>query len=652
MSEDQKKMKELAAKLNEAAKAYYKEDREIMSNLEYDALYDELAALEKSTGVIMAGSPTVSVGYEVLEGLPKEKHHSKMLSLDKTKSIEELELWLGDKKGLLSWKLDGLTVVLTYEDGSLVKAVTRGNGETGEVITTNAKVFENLPLYIPFKGRLVLRGEAFIKYSDFERINKTIEDVDAKYKNPRNLCSGSVRQLNNKITAQRSVNFEAFSLSEISESEGIDFENSMENRMEFLKSQGFEIVEYKAVTAKDLKEAVMDFEKKTEHMDIPSDGLVLVYDDISYGQSLGTTAKFPRNAIAFKWRDEIKETKLLHIEWSASRTGLINPIAVFEPVELEGTTVSRASVHNVSILKELELGIGDIIKVYKANMIIPQIAANETKSGNVRIPENCPVCGGKTKLSRDKGVETLYCTNSECPAKKIKAFTLFVSRDAMNIEKMSEATLEKFISAGFIAEFADIFRLDRFKEKIIEMEGFGEKSYNNLIESTKKARNTTAARLLYALGIPGIGTANASIIAKAAENDFDKIRKMTVEELTAIDGIGEIMAKAFCDYFNVEDNDKRLEEVLKEVTFTEEKESNLLEGKIFVITGSLKHFDSRSELKNLIEQNGGKVTSSVTKNTDYLINNDASSNSSKNKKAAELGTHVISEDEFLQEFNL
>ncbi len=659
MTKKKERMQELCQQLNRAAEVYYKESNEIMSNLEYDKLYDELVSLESETGITLAGSPTMKVGYEVLKNLPKEEHPAKMLSLDKTKSVDELATWLGDKEGLLSWKLDGLTVVLTYENGSLSKAVTRGNGVVGEVITNNAKVFKNLPITIPFKGRLVLRGEAFIKYSDFEKINNTIEDVDAKYKNPRNLCSGSVRQLNSEITAKRNVNFMAFSLTEISngadndvdDTKEFNFKNSVAEKLSFLKEQGFETVEYVRVNAESIHNAVLDFEKRIADMDIPSDGLVLTYDDIAYGKSLGVTAKFPRNAIAFKWRDEIKETTLREIEWSASRTGLINPIAVFEPVELEGTSVARASVHNVSILRELELGIGDLIKVYKANMIIPQIAQNETRSATCEPPETCPVCGAKTVLKDESGVQTLHCPNPKCPAKKIKAFALFVSRDAMNIENLSEATLEKFVADGYVSSFEDIFRLDRFKEEIITTDGFGEKSYQNMENAIEKSRNTTAARLLYALGIPGIGVANANMISRACGTDFQRAMSLSTEELLEIDGIGEVMAEAFVKYFADDENKEMLRELLKELTISKESEQgDLLSGKVFVITGSLNHFENRSELKSLIEKNGGKVTSSVTKNTDYLINNDANSTSSKNKKAKELGVAIISEEIFLEEF--
>ena len=642
------RMKELIPILREAAKAYYQESREIMSNLEYDRLYDELAALEKATGVILSGSPTQQVGYEVLSELPKETHETPMLSLDKTKSVEDLQQWLGDKKGILSWKMDGLTIVLTYENGILAKAVTRGNGEIGEVITANARAFSNIPLNIAYKGQLVLRGEAVITYSDFERINSQIGDADAKYKNPRNLCSGSVRQLNSQVTAERNVHFEAFALVR---AEGVDFNNSRKCQFEWLKSQGFEVVYHEEVTDQTLPEKVEWFGREAEHNDIPSDGLVLLFDDIAYGDSLGRTAKFPRNAIAFKWQDEVRETTLSYIEWSASRTGLINPVAVFEPVELEGTTVSRASVHNISIMEGLELGAGDRITVYKANMIIPQIAQNLTRSGVRDIPDRCPVCGGVTKIRRINDVKSLYCTNPDCQAKKIKSFTLFVSRDALNIDGLSEATLEKFISMGFIHEFADIFHLENHRETIVEMEGFGPKSYDNLIASVKKASETTLPRVIYGLGIAGIGLANAKMLCRHFQYDFQKMRSSSEEELTAADGIGGVLAQAWMDYFADEKNTAVVDRLLGELTIEQEpmeEGEKPFEGLTFVITGSVEHFANRKELQELIESKGGKAAGSVTSKTAYLINNDTMSNSSKNKKAKDLGIPIISEEEFLK----
>lgn len=648
MEQKKKRMQELIAILNEAGKAYYQEATEIMSNLQYDKLYDELVALEEELGVTLANSPTINVGYEVLSELPKERHEKPMLSLDKTKDVGRLKEFLGGQKALISWKLDGLTIVLTYEGGELRKAVTRGNGEVGEVITNNAKVFQNVPLHIAYKGELILRGEAVIGYRDFEKINAEIADVDAKYKNPRNLCSGSVRQLNNEITAKRNVKFFAFSLVK---ADGVEFENSRKKQFAWLSSQGFDVVEHYEVTAETVEERVAFFADKIAENDFPSDGLVLVYDDIAYGQSLGTTAKFPRDSFAFKWADEIRDTTLTEIEWSPSRTGLINPVAIFDPVELEGTTVSRASVHNISIMEELELGIGDSIQVYKANMIIPQIAENLTRSGVKDVPKHCPVCGGDTEIRQVNNAKSLYCTNPECQAKHVKSFALFVSRDALNIDGMSEATLEKFIMHGFIKDYADIFHLDQFEEEIKNMEGFGEKSYNKLQASIEKARTTTLPKLIYSLGIANIGLANAKVICKEFDYDIERMLQADPEELNAIDGVGEVIANAFVDYFKEECHVQEVEKLLKELTIPKEEADageQIFAGVNFVITGSVEHFANRNELKEVIESKGGKVTGSVTGKTNYLINNDTTSGSSKNKKARELGIAIISEEEFLK----
>jgi len=645
---DLERMKELIQILNEAGKAYYQQDKEVMSNLEYDKMYDELLELEKKTNTVLSNSPTIHVGYELMTSLEKEAHPSPMLSLDKTKEPDQLAAWLSGHDGILSWKLDGLTIVLTYEHGELVKAVTRGNGEVGEVVTNNARVFDNVPRHISYDGTLVVRGEAIIPYSYFYKMNEEIEDVDSQYKNPRNLCSGSVRQLNNEITAKRHVHFYAFSVSDI---EGMDFNNSFEQKLDWAASLGFDVVEHIRVTEDTIRGEIEEFSKKIEHFDLPSDGLVLVYDDLAYGKSLGRTAKFPRDSIAFKWADEMADTTLTEIEWSPSRTGLINPVAIFEPVELEGTTVSRASLHNISVMEELELGIGDEIVVYKANMIIPQIAENLTRSGVRDIPETCPACGGATRIQMMNNVETLYCTNPECPAKFMKAFTLFVSRDAMNIDGMSEATLEKFVGHGFIREFADIFRLDRYRDEIVEMDGFGEKSYQNLIDSIERAKNTTLPRLIFGLGILNIGLANARMICKAFDFDLDRIRNASAEDFAQIDGVGEVIAKSIVDYFADEENKERLERLLSYLTIEKpqaSQEEQKLAGLTFVITGSVEHFPNRNALKARIEELGGKATGSVTGKTSYLINNDTTSSSSKNRKARELGVPVISEEEFLK----
>ena len=651
MEDKKKRMRELVELLNRARRAYEQENTEIMSNYEYDQLYDELQGLEQELGTTLASSPTIHVGYEVLSELPKERHERPMLSLDKTKDVGRLREFLGDQKAVISWKLDGLTIVLTYRNGELEKAVTRGNGEVGEVITSNARVFRNLPLRIPFTGELVLRGEAVIGYKDFEKINDEIEDVDARYKNPRNLCSGSVRQLNSEITAQRNVRFYAFTLVR---ADGADLHNSRLYQMDWLSSQGFDVVEHHPVTAETIEGEVKWFADHIEKNDIPSDGLVLVYDDIAYGESLGTTAKFPRDSFAFKWADEIRETTLLEIEWSPSRTGLINPVAVFEPVELEGTTVSRASVHNISIMEELELGVGDRIQVYKANMIIPQIAENLTRSGVRDIPRTCPVCGGETRVNMENETKTLVCTNPKCQAKHIKSFSLFVSRDAMNIEGLSEATLEKFIMNGFIKDFTDIFHLDRYEEEIKSMDGFGEKSYLKLQAGVQNARVTTLPRLVYSLGIPNIGSANAKVICRALGNDPERVMNATAEELAEISGVGEVIAGTYVQYFADEEHREIFRRLLGEVEIPKEEEpegGQDLSGVNFVITGSVEHFANRGEVKEEIEKRGGKVTGSVTSKTNYLINNDVNSTSSKNRKARELGIPIISEEEFLKMLN-
>ena len=645
---DTRRMQELVELLNRAAKAYYQDADEIMSNYEYDALYDELQALEARTGVTLSSSPTVNVGYEILSELPKERHPSPMLSLDKTKDVAGLQAFAGDQKVVMSWKMDGLTIVLTYRDGGLVKAVTRGNGEVGEVITANARTFKNLPLQIPYKGELVLRGEAVIGYKDFEKINEESAEVDAKYKNPRNLCSGSVRQLNSEITAKRNVKFYGFSLVQ---AEGVDFHNSRAAQLDWLASQGFEVVEHIVVSREEIPNEVIKFSEKIVSNDFPSDGLVLIYDDVAYGQSLGRTSKFPRDSFAFKWADETSKTVLREIEWSPSRTGLINPVAIFDPVELEGTTVSRASVHNISLMEELELGIGDQIEVYKANMIIPQIAENLTRSGVKDIPKVCPVCGGATEIRSISNAKALYCTNPECQAKQLKSYALFVSRDALNIDGLSEATLEKFIARGFIHDFADLFHLEQHREEICEMDGFGEKSYNNLIASVEKARETTLPRLIYGLGIANIGLANAKLICKEIGHNPERVMDLTAEDLAAIDGIGDVIAGNYVAYFADAEHRELFEKLLKEVKLPEEQEDvgeQTFAGMNFVITGSVEHFANRNEVKALIESKGGKVTGSVTSKTNYLINNNVESTSSKNKKAKDLGIPIITEEDFLR----
>ena len=644
LDDKKRRIDELIETLNEASAAYYDEASEIMSNYEYDALHDELESLEKETGYTPLNSPTKNVGYTVQSELPKERHRSRMLSLDKTKSREELAAWLGDHKGLLSWKLDGLTVVLTYEGGELVKAVTRGNGDIGEVITPNARVFVNVPKHIPYKGHAVIRGEAVITYEEFDRINEAIDDADAKYKNPRNLCSGSVRQLNSKITAERNVRFYAFTLSE---ADGVDYEGLRSNQMKWMAEQGFDVVEYVKVDNKSIFEAIDNYAERVHSFEIPSDGLVLTLEDLEYAATLGTTAKFPRDSLAFKWADQQAETILREIEWSPSRTGLLNPIAIFDPVELEGTTVKRASVHNLNIMETLKLGIGDTITVYKANMIIPQIGDNLTKSGNIELPSHCPVCDGTTEIKLMTGTKVLTCTNPNCLAKQVKRFSLFVSRDALNIEGLSEQTLLKFIGLGYIKSFADIFRLENHRDEIVELDGFGKKSYDKLSSSIEKARHTVPARILVALGIPGVGVTTAAQIARACENKWAKISSLAYDELISVSGIGEVMARDYEAFFADEHNKSVVLDLVGELDIDEsyEKAGEALSGEIFVITGSLEHYKSRTELKKEIEAQGGKVAGSVSKNTSYLVTNNPESGSSKNKAAAELGVKIITENE-------
>lgn len=641
------RMKELIQILSEASKAYYQENKEIMSNFEYDKLYDELLELEKETDTVLADSPSVHVGYELLTSLEKEAHTSPMLSLDKTKEVGELAEWLGDQKGLLSWKLDGLTIVLTYQDGVLSKAVTRGNGEVGEVVTNNARVFVNLPKKIAYKGNLVIRGEAVIHYSDFKRMNEELEDLDSRYKNPRNLCSGSVRQLNNEVTAKRNVRFYGFSVADVPD---VDFHNSVEEKFIWAKGLGFDMVDYVTVTSDTVASEVESFSKKIESNDQPSDGLVLIYDDIAYGRSLGTTAKFPRDSIAFKWADEIAETTLEEIEWSPSRTGLINPVAIFDPVELEGSTVSRASLHNISVMEELELGVGDQISVYKANMIIPQLAQNHTRSGNAAIPDTCPACGGKTEIEEENGIRTLVCPNQFCSAKKIKLFSHFVSRDAMNVDGLSEASLHKLMEKGLLTELYDLYTLKEHKEEIVEMEGFGEKSFSNLVDAIEQSKKATLPKFLYGLGIANVGLSNAKLICRHFGDDLDAIRTAQAEDFTVIDGIGPIIGESVSQYFLLEINRQTVDGLLEYVEIQKQEEPDTekkLEGKTFVITGSLNHYENRKQLQEQIEALGGKATGSVTKKTDYLINNDRNSSSSKNKKARELEIPILTEEEFM-----
>lgn len=645
------RMKELINILNKASYEYYQNDSSKLSDFEYDKLYDELVELEKSTGIVLANSPTQNVGYTVLSNLTKIKHDEKILSLDKTKEPEKLKSWLGNQQGMLSWKLDGLTIVLKYNNGELVQAITRGNGEVGEDITHNAKVFKNIPLKISYKDELVVRGEGIISFSDFKRINEEL-DEDESYKNPRNLCSGTVRQLNSEICAKRNVMFYGFTVFKAND---VDFGDKKSNQLLWLKELGFDIVYNKIVNSDNIIESIYEFENKIPENNFATDGLVLTYDSISYSGSLGTTAKFPKDSIAFKWKDETAETILRNIEWNTSRTGLINPVAVFDSVKLEGTTVNRASVHNVSILEDLKLGIGDTIKVYKANMIIPQIAENITKSGNYEIPANCPVCGGETEVRTIRDGKALYCTNPNCSAQRIRSLSHFVSRDAMNIEGFSEETIKKFVEKGFISDYTDIYNIEKFAEEIKNIDGFGEKSYNNLIKSIENSKKPELPNFIYALGINHVGLSNAKLLCKNINYDINKLFTISQEELVEIDGFGDIIAHSICSYFSDCKNKELIYKMLDIISFAEvevsyESENMNVKEKTFVITGDLNEFKNRKELQLKIEALGGKVTGSVTKKTNYLINNDILSESSKNKKAKELGIPIITEEQFIKEF--
>lgn len=640
------RMKELINILNKASELYYQKNTIMMTDYEYDHLYDELVELEKETNMTLSNSPTINVEPEISSSLKQVEHPSPMLSLAKTKKVSELENFLGDKEGLLSWKLDGLTIVLTYEDGKLISGVTRGTGIIGELVTENVKQFKNVPLTIPYKGRLVLRGEAIIKYSDFNRMNEELGDGSSQYKNPRNLCSGSVRQLDSSITAKRCVNCIIFALIESS----THISNLKSECFDWLKNQGFEVVEHYKVTKNTVKEQVLMFKEKVKEYDIPSDGLVITYDDIAYGNSLGTTAKFPKHSLAFKWKDETVATTLRKVDWLVSRTGLINPVAVFDPVELEGTIVSRASVHNVSILEGLKLGIGDTIMVYKANMIIPQIASNSTQSGNLEIPNRCPVCGSKASIISNSDVKYLYCMNDFCKAKLIKRLSLFVSRNAMNIDGISDMILNKLITEKIVNNYKDLYHLDRHKDKIIAFEGFGEKSYNNMINSIEKSRHVKLANFIYALGIPDIGFSRAKLICNHFNNDFKKISNLTYEELSNIPGVGDVIAKEWIDTFSNPDFIEELKELKEEIDIPKASTNSNkdLDGLTFVITGSLNKFTNRDTMIEFIEEHGGKVVTSISSKVNYLINNDITSTSTKNNKAKELGISIIDEDKFLE----
>lgn len=634
------RMKELIDLLNKASMLYYQKSTPMMTDYEYDKLYDELVSLEKETNMVFSNSPTINVEPTVSTELEKTTHPHPMLSLSKTKNPDDLVSFIGNKEGLLSWKLDGLTIVLTYENGKLVSGVTRGNGIIGEVVTENVKKFKNIPLSINYTGRLVLRGEAIIKYSDFEKMN-----VDSEYKNPRNLCSGSVRQLDSSVTAERNVNCIIFALIEASS----ELSNYKDKNFEWLRSLGFETVEYVKVDKNNLKDEVLNYKEKIKTYDIPSDGLVLTFNDIEYGNNLGSTAKYPKHSIAFKWQDETAKTILREVDWMASRTGLINPVAVFDPVELEGTIVSRASLHNISILRELKIGLNDEIEVYKANMIIPQIANNITCSNNLVIPDKCPVCNHKTEIVTNNDITYLYCPNEFCFAKFMKRLSLFVSRNAMNIDGISEAILSRLINENMVKTYADLYNLSIYKDKIINFDGFGEKSYNNLIESIEKSRKVKLANFIYSLGIPDIGLSRAKLICSKFNNDIDVVSNLSYDKLSEIVGVGDVIAKEWIDTFKNPDFISEYNKIKKEIILIDNvNNKTTLKDKTFVITGSVNNFKNRDELIEYIESLGGKVVKAISNNVDFLINNDITSTSSKNTKAKELGIKIISEDDLLK----
>lgn len=653
--------------LNKASSAYYNEDTEIMSNFEYDAYYDELCQLEEKEGIVLENSPTQKAGFEVVSNLQTAKHEFPALSLDKTKSRVSLIPWLNGKEGVLSWKMDGLTVVATYNNGKLISAVTRGNGYVGEIVTHNAKHFKGLPRTISFKKKLIVRGEAVMSYKDFETINNEIPNIESKYKNARNLASATVRLLDANKSAQRPISLFVFDLVF---REGNNGENALpklkSEQFKWLETLGFNVVEYKVVSGETIVKEIENFENKLLQNPFPSDGLVLIFNDDEYGKSLGMTGKFPRNGIAFKWKDETVSTKITDIEWSASRTGLLNPVAIFEPVEIEGTTVSRASVHNVSIAESLQLGIGSTVEVLKANKIIPQIAKTTKSTGKTFVPDICPICGHKTQIRENDGIKTLYCTNPECSAKHVGKYVHFCARDCMNILGMSEATVSKFIECGIIKEYADFFRFDKHPE-IKTMEGFGEKSFQKMISSSEEALNKADfVHIIHSFGIPNVGLGQAKLLKKAVEQwsyemypefemtYFDCLARMSETfDFETIDGFGQIIAKSLLNW--IDKNMVKDTEVMNFITLVpalwipkkEEKKASAIAGKTFVITGSVNHYKNRDALKEFIESLGGKTSGSVSAKTDFLINNDVTSTSGKNKKAKELGVKIISEDEFI-----
>lgn len=649
------KMHKLISLIDKYRNEYYNEDREEVDNKEYDRLKDELDELERKAGFVLSNSPSLKVGCEVTSKLPKYTFKKPMLSLSKTKEVSGLQQFLSDKDGILSWKMDGLTVVVAYNNGELVSAITRGNGEIGEVITQNAKHFRNLPLRIPYKGKLVLRGEAVMTYSDFERINKgLVTSGDELKKNPRNLCSGTVRSVDSSVTKNRGVYWYAFELV----SADCEIPNDIDKQFKWLNNNGFDTVQFMVVNSSNVVQAVMQFESivESKKLDIPTDGLVLTYRDKKYGESLGVRAKSPRHSIAFKWEDEAVETKVIDIEWSPSRNGLITPVAIFEPVDIEGSTVSRASLHNVSIFAEKQLGYGDRIKVYKANMIIPQVLDNLDRTATCQIPGQCPCCGEPTVLHQDpkSGVYTLWCENSECAAKGTRSFEHFVARDAMNIDGVSTSTLNTLIECRIISDYASIYHINEHADEIINLEGFGYTSFMNIVNAVEKSRNVKPANLIYALGIPNIGLTTAKLICKHFGNDLVKTVTASYNDLINIDGIGDTIADSFTAYFADKNNAEAFVRLTKELNIIQEAVSNNTEmnGITICVTGDVHIFKNRRAIKDIVENLGGKLTGSVSKSTSYLVTNDTTSGSRKNKAAQEYGIPILTEQQFIEKFNL
>jgi len=652
------RIRELIKRLNQYRDSYYNKSVSEISDHEYDNLFDELKKLEEETNIVMSNSPTHTVGYEVKSKLKKVKHSHPMLSLDKTKLIDDLKKFAGDKDCLLMCKMDGLTVLLTYENGELIQAETRGNGEEGEIITHNAIIFENIPLHIDYKGHLETEGEAIITYDDFEKINNNLPE-DERYKNPRNLVSGSVRQLDSNIAAQRHIKFIVWKVPEIED--GINSDNAFLFRLIFAKDLGFDIVPFYSYSnntsdKENCEYLIENLKEQSKIKGYPIDGLVMTYNDISYGESLGKTGHHPKHSIAYKFYDDVYPTRLLDVEWTMGKTGTLTPTAVFEPVETEGTMVERASLHNLSIMKDLGIiSKYQEIGVYKANMIIPQVdyakkVDNVTVEEEIKIPKICPICGAKTQVVKDNDTEVLICTNPNCTGKLLGKLSHFVSKNAINIYGLSEQTLQKFVDLGWLNSFQDIYHLSEHKEEMYKLDGFGKKSVDKLLDSIEKSRNTSLDRFIYGLCIPMIGKTASKDIANHFNYDYETFRQYgIVTHYKGINGFGDSMNDSIHNYLR---NSHMMVEMLAdefEFAKVEKTSSNInLLNKTFVITGSLNHYKNRDELVSVIEGLGGKVSGSVSSKTSYLINNYITSTSGKNKKANDLGIPIISEEEFIK----